>query len=266
MLADDSFRQLLDFFDLSWSGYRKVRRGVKKRIFRHMQQLDCRHVADYLDRLKSDRQCRIRCEQLLTVSISRFFRDRQLWETLESKLLPEMAARFTKRLTVWSAGCASGEEAYSVKILWTRLKGSQKMLPDLYLVATDTNPEILDRARLGVYPASSLREVPPEWIAAHFTLLKKGKSYQIKPVLQRGIIWMQHDLLARPPQVSFNIIFLRNNLLTYYRESIQQEALREILKQLSHPGLLIVGSREHCPPDTGELLRHPEAGGVFWQQ
>ena len=266
MLADDSFRQLLDFFNLSWSGYRKVRKGVKKRLYRHMQQLECRRLADYLALLERDRDCRIRCQQLLTVPISRFFRDRQLWETLEQQLLPEMALRYTKRLTVWSAGCASGEEAYSVKIVWSHLMQNQKTLPDLYLVATDTNPDILGRARKGIYRSSSLRELPPQRIAAHFTPLKGSKSHQIKPDLMRGIIWMQHDFLTQPPQVPFNIIFLRNSLLTYYRKPLQLEALRRILKQLSRPGLLIVGSRETCPPDTGKLVQHTGTRGVFWQR
>ncbi|KPJ75863.1 MAG: hypothetical protein AMJ54_13690 [Deltaproteobacteria bacterium SG8_13] len=266
MLADDSFRQLLDHFDRSWSGYRKVRKGVKKRLYRHMQQLGCRRMSDYLAVLEKDRHSRRMCEQLLTVSISRFFRDRPLWDCLARNLLPEMAARYPQRLTIWSAGCACGEEAYSFQIVWARLKHNCRSLPDLYLVATDTNREILDRARLGVYRASSLREVPEEWIAAHFLPLKKKKIYQIRPSLQRGIIWMQHDFLTEPPQVMFNIIFLRNNLLTYYRKSLQQAALDKIVRQLSQPGLLIVGSREKCPSDAGGLTRSPDAVGVFWKR
>ncbi len=266
MLADDSFRQLLDFFHLSWTGYRKVRKGVKKRVYRHMQQQECRRMADYLVLLEKDRHCRIRCEQLLTVPISRFFRDRQLWETLEQKLLPEMATRYTKRLTVWSAGCASGEEAYSLKIVWTRLMRNQRTLPDLYLVATDTNPENLGRARKGTYRTSSLREMPSQWLPAHFTALKGPKRHQIKPDLMRGIIWMQHNFLTQPPKVLFNIIFLRNSLLTYYRKPLQQETLRRILHRLSRPGLLIVGSRETCPPDIGQLVPCADTRGVFWQR
>lgn len=263
MLADDSFRKVLDFFDLSWSGYRKVRKGVKKRLHRHMQQLGCRRMSEYLTVLKKDRQCRRECEQLLTVSISRFFRDRPMWETLERDLLPQMAVHYPLRLTVWSAGCASGEEAYSFKIIWARLKRKSKCLPNLYLVATDTNRETLARARSGVYRAGSLREVPADWIVDHFSLLKRKKTYRIHTRLQREIIWMQHDLLWDPPSAVFNIIFLRNNLLTYYRQSVQQAVLSRILKQLTRPGLLIVGSRESCPPAADTLIRHTDATGVY---
>ena len=125
------------------------------------------------------------------------------------------------------------------------------------------NRETLDRAQTGVYRASSLRELPAEWIAAHFTPLKGKKTFQIHPRLQRGIIWMQHDLLTEPPRVMFNVVFLRNNLLTYYRKSHQQAVLDKILNQISRPGLLIVGSKERCPPDTGNLLRHPDTASVY---
>jgi chemotaxis protein methyltransferase CheR len=266
MLSEEAFRQLLDFFDLSWTGYRKVRKGVKKRLHRHMQQLGCRQISEYLNMLQEDRECRRMCEQLLTVSISRFFRDRPLWDCLEQKLLPEMATHYPQRLAAWSAGCASGEEAYSLRIVWERLKKSRKSLPDLYLLATDTNRDILDRARLGIYRASSFREVPAESLAACFRSPKHKKTYQIGAHLQSGIIWMQHDLLAQPPQTRFNIIFLRNNLLTYYRKSLQQSALGKIVKQLSRPGLLIVGTKERLPADTGELFRHPDAACVFWKR
>ena len=266
MLADDSFRKLLGFFDLSWSGYRKVRKGVKKRLHRHMQQLGFRHIDDYLSLLQQDPRSRSACEQLLTVPISRFFRDRRLWEILERKLLPELAERYTKRMTIWCAGCAAGEETYSVKIVWTQLNRGQQPLPDLYLLATDLNRKSLNRARAGTFRAASLKEMPEEAIQSHFTALKKGRTYQISPPLQRGIIWMQHHLLAQPPQTLFNIIFLRNNLLTYYGKSLQQAALVSILKQLSRPGLLIIGSRERLPEETGELTRDADTTGVFWKR
>ena len=228
-----------------------------------MQQLNCRRMSDYLAVLQEDRQsCRV-CKQLMTVSISRFFRDLPLWKTLQQDLLPDLAARYSKRLTVWSAGCAAGEEVYSIKITWEQLMGNQKELSDLYLIATDMNRQALDRAREGVYRTSSLREMPSKWITDHFTLLKKGKSYRIQPSLQRGIVWMQHNFLDEPPRALFNIIFLRNNLLTYYRTSVQQAALIRILNQLSQPGLLVVGRRESCPQGVDSLFRHTDAPGVY---
>jgi chemotaxis protein methyltransferase CheR len=123
-MDDQQFRQLLIHFQYSWAGYRKVRKGVKKRINRHMHQLGCRNMDAYLDKLDQSHKTRQACERLMTVSISRFFRDRQFWHTLEKKLLPELLESRAEKVKVWSAGCACGEEAYSFKIVWEGLKKS----------------------------------------------------------------------------------------------------------------------------------------------
>jgi chemotaxis methyl-accepting protein methylase len=253
-MDDEQFRQLLDFFGLSWSGYRKVRKGVKKRVNRHMQWLGCRRMSNYLHLLHENPKCRQDCEQLMTVSISRFFRDRQLWTFLESNFLPEIAAGPAKRIAVWSAGCASGEEVYSFKIIWETAKARRQRLPALEVLATDRNPEYIQRARAGIFNASSLRDVPDQYLGAFFDSLKSGKRYRIKPALQTDIIWKTHDFFSDSPRRLFEIIFLRNNLLTYYRDQLTRPALQKILSRLAPAGLLIIGTRERLPFETTELV------------
>ena len=121
-MDDRQFRELLHRFELSWDGYRKVRKGVKKRIRRHMQQLKCQNVRDYFVALEKDKEQRRQCERLMTVSISRFFRDRGLWLMLENEVLPCIIDNNKALVKVWSAGSACGEEVYSFKILWDRLR------------------------------------------------------------------------------------------------------------------------------------------------
>jgi chemotaxis methyl-accepting protein methylase len=121
-MNDEQFRQLLDYFQYSWAGYRKVRKGVKKRISRHMQELQCSNIAPYLNLIEVDDKLRLECERRMTVSISRFFRDRKLWLDLESEILPRLIESEKENLKVWSAGCARGEEIYSFKLVWERLK------------------------------------------------------------------------------------------------------------------------------------------------
>jgi len=89
-MDDKEFHQLLEFLGLSRQGYRKVRKGVKKRVGRHMQQLDCRNMREYLDQLEQSEDVRNQCARLMSVSISRFFRDKRLWQVLESRILPEL--------------------------------------------------------------------------------------------------------------------------------------------------------------------------------
>lgn len=134
-MDDHQFKLLLEFFNRSWKWYRKVRKWVKKRIGRHMQSVDCRHMGAYLQLLKTDEIARKTCERLLTVSISRFYRDRQVWQLLAADILPDLAGQNRASLRIWSAGCARGEEVYSLKIAWEEVKRRSTRVPRLTVVA-----------------------------------------------------------------------------------------------------------------------------------
>ena len=258
-MDDQKFRNLLDVFGLSWEGYRRIRKGVKKRIRRHMQQLKCPSVESYLLTLEQSQDLRQECELLLTVSISRFFRDRVLWNTLENQIIPSIMMKNRDSLKVWSAGCACGEEVYSFKIIWEESKSVAENLPKLDLWATDMNPLYLDKARSGRYPRSSLREVPEKIRSVYFESQKGGKEYEVMPFLKENIVWELHHLLSEPPASDFHLIFLRNNLLTYYDERLAVPAFQKIVESLAPNGYLIIGSHENLPPSASHLTL---TGGV----
>jgi chemotaxis methyl-accepting protein methylase len=262
-MDDDQFRILLEYLQYSWTGYRKVRKGVKKRIQRHMQQLGCRNVTDYLKIMDLEPGTRHECEMLMTVSISRFFRDRRLWEMLKSHWLPDMIKNGPPALKVWSAGCACGEEVYSFKIIWEHLGQRFKHLPALDLLATDRHPQYLERARSGFYNRSSLREVAPDRREIYFESRKGGRQFVIKDRLKSHIRWEIHHLSTDPPGRDFNIICMRNNVLTYYREAAQKIALSGILDSLSSGGLLIIGCHEGLPYQAQSLRPMAELSYVF---
>ena len=133
-----------------------------------MQSLGCINISTYLAELDNSNEIRHQCELLHTVSISRFFRDREFWQTLENKFLPDLIKRKSERINVWSAGCACGDEVYSFKIIWDRLKNSIEQLPKLEIIATDMNSDYLVKARAGIYSFSSLKEVTKEFQLTYF--------------------------------------------------------------------------------------------------
>jgi chemotaxis protein methyltransferase CheR len=255
-MDDDQFKQILNRFDYSWSGYRKVRKGVKKRLTRHMQQLNCPNTGAYLDLLDASDKVRQECEMRMTVSISRFFRDRKLWQDLEENILPAMIAKEGKRFQVWSAGCARGEEVYSIKILWDRLKHPFDDQPELVITATDMHPDYIEKARVGEYTKSSMKEVPPEIQKRYFDVRKSDNCFAVKPALKKGINWKVHNILDGFSESRFNIIFLRNNLLTYYQDVLKTKGLNNIVRSLVTGGCLILGSHEKLPAQTRGLQRH----------
>jgi len=253
-MDDQQFRQLLDRFGYSWEGYRKVRKGVKKRISRHMQQLRCRTIDEYFSSLDRDEEVRKHCECLMTVSVSHFFRDRLLWKIIEDQILPMIIKENSKKVKFWSAGCACGEEVYSFKILWESLRVSFDRMPELEIWATDMNPVYLRRAREGIYPLSSLKEVRQALREIYFTLYIKEGLSRIALSLKKGILWKVHNLLFGLGELNFQIIFLRNSILTYYNDDLKQSAFRKVIDSLAQGGFLIIGSHEELPILSKDLL------------
>jgi len=257
------FALLLDRFALSAEGYRKVRKGVQKRVVRHMQELRCPTMKAYLERLETDGDAERETRRLMDVSISRFFRDELLWRTLETEILPSLIAEHPGGLRAWSAGCALGQEAYSFRILWALLSEKTGAMPPLELWATDVNPAYLGRATEGVYPAGALVRIPAEARARFFRPAGK-KSFRVVDTLREGIRWQIHDFTADPPPArDVHIVFLRNNLLTYFRKEIVEAALPAIMDSLAPGGYLVIGRKECLPALLKGFNAHPAVSCLY---
>ncbi len=251
MLSDDGFKKVLQYFDRSWPGYRKVRKGVKKRIRRHMNKLGCHNTNDYLKILARNPVERTACEICLLVTISRFFRDPSLWRHLKNNILPELISLFPDGIRIWSAGCACGEEVYSLSILLDNISASASAR----ITATDINPLCLERAKIGIYKQSSLKEMSEKDKTRYFEKQKSGREFAVIPDLKKTIHWQQKNLFGSPPKGLFHMIFLRNNLLTYFKGLQQKDAFENILSSLATNGFLVKGSHENLPADYPDLVQ-----------
>jgi chemotaxis protein methyltransferase CheR len=268
-MDDSSLIRLLEYFNLSWSGYRKVRKGVKKRIARHMQALNLSFMDDYLELIDKDENVRKICFWYLSVSISRFYRDRNLWDGLGWKILPALLCTFSNapKFKVWSCGCARGEEAYSFLMLWESLKNSQYQMPDLEIIATDMNPEYLKMAMEGTYESRSLKELPKLFIEKYFTKIPAKNKYQFHSHLKDMVILKQHNFMEEPPpSEEFHLIFARNNLLTYYNFPEKAVAFLKIINTLETGGAIIIGSHEKVPDNIFSLKRHTRLPWLYFKK
>jgi chemotaxis protein methyltransferase CheR len=262
MLSDDEFRQLLEYLERPWKGFRKVRKGVKKRVRRHMQAMGCRGMDAYLDLLERNPEARDACQRCLTVTISRFFRDRRLWDHLSVRVLPELITRFPEGLTAWSAGCANGEEPYTLAMIWEMLPAPLLSAPAMDILATDADPACIQRAEAGRYPQSSFREMPEELRNQWFH--KSGRrQWQVDASLRKRVRWGVHQLFHDPPARRFQLILLRNNLLTYYQGPAMVAAMERIAATLPIGGALVVGSHERPPSLNVALNRDPECPWLY---
>jgi chemotaxis methyl-accepting protein methylase len=128
-------------------------------------------------------------------------------------------------------------------------------MPELELWATDANPVLLEKARQGVYGPSSLREVSDGLRTAHFERRPGEARFAVSDRLMEGIHWRVHNILVdEPPSAGFHIIFLRNNLLTYYEKRLQIPAFQRTVSALRPGGMLIIGKGEKLPRQADSFV------------
>ena len=216
-----------------------------------MRDLDCRDMTGYLECLASSDQIREACIRRMAVPISRFMRDRPLWDALKVGWLPELYHRFGPRLHAWSAGCACGEEAYSL-LITARETGARAM--QMHITATDLNSTCLTKARAGIYPASSFREMPADLRSRFFISMRGGRRFRVHPDLLEDITWRQRQTESPWPGPVYGLVLLRNSVLTYYETRRQIRVLATVIESLHPGGLLAIGSRERLPPGLPEMV------------
>ncbi|WGR98579.1 hypothetical protein MTX26_30885 [Bradyrhizobium sp. ISRA443] len=231
--------------DMHWPGFRKVRHQVCKRVRRRIATLGLNGFAAYRERLESDVQEWRALDQFCHVTMSRFFRDRGVFDCLRTGILPAIAerARSERRpARCWSAGCASGEEPYSIRILWDIGLSCAVPNKEMLIVATDIEDVLLARARSGCYDRASLREVPPELIPHAFK--RDGSRFCIHDEYRQGVMFVKQDLRSEAPAGPFDIILCRHLAFTYFAPSLRQKVLRMMAERLTPNGFLVVGSHE----------------------
>jgi chemotaxis protein methyltransferase CheR len=248
----------------SWAGYRKVQGIVCKRLKRRLQQLGLDSLAVYRGHLETHPEEWAAFDSLLAIPISRFYRDRGVFACLESDVLPTLAQQALdqsrRTLVCWSAGCASGEEPYTLAIVWRRRLQAAFAQLRLEVVATDGDAALLDRARAGCYNPSSLKEMPPDLREA--ALEARGDLLCLRAPLDE-VEFVEQDLRRKMPDRLFDLILCRNVVLTYYAPPVQRQLLAGILARLRPGGALVVGIHESVPEPMPKLTPWPGARSVY---
>lgn len=248
---------------LRWPGFRKVHKLVCKRLRRRLRELGLPDLAAYRELVERESSERIVLDRLCLIPISRFYRDREVFEALERTVLPALAraAREQRReLACWSACCASGEEPYTLAVLW-RLR-LQKRFPKIKpkFVATDVDSHLLQRARAGCYGASSLLALPPPLRSAAFT--RHRKQYCIKAGFRMVEFYLQ-DIRNEAPPGAFDLILCRNSVLTYFAPALQREVMQQLVLRLRPGAALVTGIHESLPEGLMGLEPWPGTRAIF---
>lgn len=250
---------------MRYKGFRKVKRQVCRKIDQRMRTLDLSGLDEYKEYLISNDNEWHTLDQFCRIHISRFFRDRHVFKTIMSSIFQELGQIVKeekgKILSVWSLGCASGEEAYTFKIIWDALLQDKFPGLSIKILGTDIDEHMLVRARNGKYKKSSLKELPDNLIEYGFEI--SGENHLLKDNVKENIEFLNQDVREEMPQIFFNIIACRNLVFTYYDLNLQKELVQRIIKKLLPGGILILGKNESLPGDYPELVQNNQCKLVY---
>jgi chemotaxis protein methyltransferase CheR len=219
-----------------------------------MRALGLNSYSAYRARLEADPSEWQIFDECCHITISRFFRDRGVFEVVRRIVLPDIAARAKREgrnAEVWSAGCASGEEPYTLKILWDVEIATSCPGVSLSIIATDVDSAMLARAQEGCFEPTSLHELQPSLREQSFDQV--GTQYCVKPEHRRDIEFLKQDLRAEMPSRTFDLILCRYVAFTYFAEPLQRKVLAGMLERLLPRGYLVLGTHEQLPSERAEL-------------
>ena len=243
-MTDITLRDLLEWLaqerNLDLRGYKT---GSLERRFRHrMFQVKVGSFREYLDYIRKHPGEVNDLFNTVLINVTHFFRDPQAWEVLRRDALPELVARLEPGATLraWSAGCATGEEAYSLAILLAEEFGPRIKNYDVKIYATDLDEDALNVARRGEYPMEKLRHVRPEWQQKYF---QSDHRSRINREIRRLCMFGRGNLASDAPISHVQLLICRN-VLIYFEPDVQRKILKRLHYALEPGGVLMLGKSE----------------------
>ena len=216
---------------------------LERRVGRRMAMAAIKSAGEYLDLLFRDSNERDQLSRDLLINVTGFFRDAPVFDFLEKSVVPNLVRDhdLDRPLRIWVAGCSSGEETYSLAMLFREQITVSKRDVNLQVFASDVDPDAVAIARDGLYPQSIEADVSPSRLAAFFT--REDHSYRVSPELRASVVFTVQDLLADPPFARLDFVSCRN-LLIYLRPEAQAKVAAVFHFALREGGLLLLGNAE----------------------
>ncbi len=239
---------------------------IVRRLSRLMSGARSKSLAEYLRYLNANPEAYQRLVSAFLIKVTGFFRDPALFAHLRERVLPAIVSRAKQsgeELRFWSAGCATGEEAYSIAILLAEVLGDEVDEFPIRIFATDLDADAIAFARRGIYPAGALSEMPPEYLSKYFTPV--GSAYQVRKRIRNLTVFGEYDLGQRAPFPRIDMILCRN-VLIYFTRELQQRTLQLFAFSLREGGCLVLGKAETANPLPQYFVPEDQNLKVFRRQ
>jgi len=229
---------------------------MQRRLEAYLRRSGAKSWIEYLRRLDQDADELKAFRDYLTINVSSFFRDPEKFQQLGERILPTLV-RPGAELTMWSAGCSHGAEAYTLAML-ADAHGIRR-----YRVwATDIDRGVLSKATAGgPYSEDDVRSVPPALLSRHFE--RRDSGLYIKPTVRSRVIFYEHNLLEDDVDRQFDLVVCRN-VIIYFSDEAKRKALINLAKALRPGGVLFLGGTEVIPPALAHMLGLQSVGISFY--
>ncbi|WP_037225702.1 chemotaxis protein CheB [Rhodopirellula baltica] len=235
------FSLLSERHSIDFSGYKES--TVARRLNRRIHSRNCKGIQQYAELLRTDKAEIDALYHDLLIGVTKFFRDTEAFFSLQARinrLVSQLAP--DEEFRIWVAGCASGEEAYTMAMIGIEAFARRGFPPNLKVLATDAHQGALDRASRGLFSAESLEFVSRQRQSQFFTQVSKTQ-YRITPETRRHIVFAKHNLIEDPPFTKIHVVTCRN-MLIYFKPPAQNAAIASLHFSLEKDGLMMLGSSE----------------------
>lgn len=241
---------LMEKRGFDFSGYRPAM--LARRIDKRLTTTGCKDFSEYLSCLQENPAELDNLLDVITINVSRFFRDTLTFELIADRILPAIILEKAKlkdhSLRIWSAGCARGEEPYSLAILIHELLEKEDVAMNLHLFATDIDTGALADAEKALYPPGSVENIKHRLLMKYFAA--EGTCFRLIPDIQKRVSFSLYDMLDKkhrvPPESvfgNFDLVLCRN-LLIYFNIEYQEIIFAKLYHSLANNGILILGEAE----------------------
>ncbi len=243
--TDPAFESLLIYLRQSrgfdFTGYK--RSTLIRRVQKRIQLLGLEGFSDYIDYLEVYPEEFNFLFNTILINVTAFFRDASVWEFLQQQVLPNLikSKADSEAIRIWSAGCASGEEAYTLAMLMAESLGTEQFRQRVKIYATDLDEDALSQSRQAIYSAKDVQALPSELVAKYFE--STGNRYIFRQDLRRSVIFGRHDLLQDAPISRIDLLVCRNTLM-YFNAETQTRVLARFHFALNDTGYLFLGKAE----------------------
>ncbi len=216
----------------------------KRRIDVRLRATNSKTYKEYVNLLQNNRNEYPELMETLTVNVTNFFRNAEVYDIIEKEVLPALIKAKNsglRTIRIWSAGCSIGVEAYSIAMLLHHLLGNDFNKYNIKITGTDIDKESLLKAQKGIYSEIEMKDVRPAFLNKYFT--KQGKDYVISDELKKIAQFKKQDLITGPKMSGFDAIFCRN-VTIYFQKELQEVLYMDFYNALSKDGFFIMGKTE----------------------